>query len=63
MLFELHELGRSIESEREEIQYDKQIIFTDERAITLIERWIEDSGDLATAHDEYRLNFPETTAP
>ncbi len=62
-MFELHELGRSIESEREEIQYDKQIIFTDERAITLIEKWIEDSGDLATAHDEYRLNFPETTAP
>ena len=59
-LFEAYTMQKNIDGQTEVVRYRSKIQFTDERAVTLVDKWIEDAGDLSTAHDEYKLNFPET---
>ena len=59
-LFEAYTMQKNIDGQAEVISYHGKIQFTDERVFTLVDKWIEDAGDLSTAHDEYKLNFPET---
>jgi len=59
-LFETYKMQRDAAGVTEVVNYRNSFQFTDERAVTLVDEWIKDSGDLSTAHDEYRLNFPET---
>ena len=59
-LFETYKMQQDVDGAAEVVSYESSIRFTDERAANLIDEWIEDAGDLSTAHDEYKLNFPET---
>ncbi len=59
-LFETYKMQIDVDGAAEVVSYRSSIQFTDERAANLIDEWIEDAGDLSTAHDEYKLNFPES---
>lgn len=57
---EVYELKEQVsESDIEEVDVDRnQFVFTDQKITGLLDKWIEDVGDLADVSDSTRLDFP-----